>query len=556
MNTQSDPQNELSRVLQKICEIAEKSVDGDYIFRGESRFYGKVVSSLYRQYDYDIEADDFDIEFVQKEILDEARRYTEKTDELEILVELHYHGGVTNLIEFTTDSHIALFFACDGAPSEDGRIILQKRDSVAGYLKQPHEPKQRIIAQKIVFVQPPKGFISPDEVITIPADLKLPMLAHLRKSHGISTEIIHNDLHGFIRNWNMHKSAYTQFHRGKTCRKRADSVQNWGEKLKWYERAIVHYTEALELKPDFFEGYNNRGSVYADAGDFNRAIQDHNMAIKLKPDYASAYNNRGIVYYHIGDFDRAIQDYYKAIELRSDYVSAYNNLGIAYSKQGKYENAIKYYSKAIKLKPDYAEAYSNCGVVYEKKGEYDKAIENHNRAIEFKPDFAGAYYNLGIVYREIGDRDREFQNYTAAIELKPDFADAFGNRGIIYALRGDDDKAIQDYTTAITLNQNHADAYFNRGISYGAKEDYRKAIQDYSCAIDLKSDYVKAYCNRGEAWIHLKEWEKAKADLSFARDSGMDIIASFHNDYESVEDFEQKNDVQLPEDIAAMLMQQ
>ncbi len=454
MNTQSDPQNELSRVLQKICEIAEKSVDGAYIFRGESRFYGKVVSSLYRQYEYDIEADDFDIEFVQKEILDEAKKYTEKTDELEILVELHYHGGVTNLIEFTTDSHIALFFACDGAPSEDGRIILQKRDSVVGYLKQPHEPKQRIIAQKIVFVQPPKGFISPDEVITIPADLKLPVLAHLRKSHGISTEIIHNDLHGFIRNWNMHKSAYTQFHRGKTCRKRADSVQNWNEKLKWYERAIVHYTEALELKPDFPEGYNNRGSVYADAGDFDRAIRDHNTAIKLKPDYASAYNNRGIVYYRIGDFDRAIRDYRKAIELKSNFLEAYNNSGIAYYSKGNFDKAIKDFDRVIELDPNDAKAYSNLGTAYLRKRDFDRAIQSYNIGIKLEPSFAGFY------------------------------------------------------------------------------------------------------SNRGEAWLHLKEWERAKADLIFAKGKDFDIIASFRKSYENVADFEQRNGVQFPEDIKAMLTQQ
>ena len=451
MNTQSDTRSELSRVLQKICEIAEKSVDGDYIFRGESRFYGKVVSSLYRQYEYDIEADDFDIEFVQKEILDEARKYTEQTDELEILVELHYHGGITNLIEFTTDSHIALFFACDGAPSEDGRVILQKRDSVAGYLKQPHGPKQRIITQKIVFVQPPKGFISPDEVITIPADLKLPMLAHLRKSHGISTEIIHNDLHGFIRNWNMHKSAYTQFHRGKTCRKRANSVQNWDEKLKWYERAIVHYTEAVELKPDFPEGYNNRGSVYADAGDFDRAIRDHNTAIKLKPDYASAYNNLGIVYYRIGDFDRAIQDYRKAIELKSDFLEAYNNRGIAYYSKGNFDKAIKDFDTVIELDSNDAKAYSNLGTAYLRKGDFDRVLQNYNMAIKLEPSFAGLY------------------------------------------------------------------------------------------------------SNRGEALLHLREWEKAKADLITAKDMGIDIVDSFHNDYESVEDFEKKNSFQLPEDIKAML---
>ena len=454
MNTQSDPQNELSSVLQKICEIAEKSADGDYIFRGESRAYGKVVSSLYRQYEYDIEADDFEIEFVQKEILDEAKKYTEKTDELEILVELHYHGGVTNLIEFTTDSHIALFFACDGAYSEDGRIILAKRDSVAGCLKQPHEPKKRIIAQKIVFVQPSKGFIDPDEVITIPADLKLPMLEYLRRTHGISTEIIHNDLHGFIRNWNMHKSAYTHFHRGKTCRKKADSVQNWNEKLKWYERAIIHYTEALELKPDFPEGYNNRGAVYADAGDFDRAIRDHNTAIKLKSDYASAYNNRGIVYYSKGDFDRAIQDYRRAIELQPNYVSAYNNLGIAYDDKGDFEKAIQNYNKVIQLKPDLLEGYNNRAVAYRNKGDFDKAIQDHNKVIK------------------------------------------------------------------------------------------------------LRSDYVKGYYIRGKTWLHLKEWKKAKDDLTFAMDKGIDIIISFRNDYRSIENFEQKNRVQLPKDIKALLTQQ
>ena len=488
MNTQPDRPHELSRVLQKICEIAEKSADGDYIFRGESRSYGKVVSSLYRQYEYDIEADDFEIEFVQKEILDEARKYTEKTDELEILVELHYHGGVTNLIEFTTDSHVALFFACDGAPNEDGRVILEKRDSVAGYFKQLHEPKQRVITQKIVLVQPPKGFINPDEVITIPADLKLSMLAYLRKTHGISTETIHNDLHGFIRNWNIHKSAYTQFHKGKTCRKRADSVQNWGEKLKWYERAIVHYTEGLELKPDFAEGYNNRGSVYADAGDFDRAIKDHNTAIELKPDFAEAYNNRGIAYYSKGNFDKAIRDYHRVIELKPDYVSAYNNLGIAYSKQGEYERAIQHYNTVIKLRPDFSEAYNNRGIAYWNKGDLDKAIRDFDTAIELDPNDAKVYSNLGAAYLRKGDFDKAIQNHNIAIKLDPGFAEL--------------------------------------------------------------------YNNRGEAWLPLKQWEKARSDLTFAKNAGVDIIASFHNDYESIEDFEQKNGVQLPEDIAAMLKPQ
>ena len=66
----------------------------------------------------------------------------------------------------------------------------------------------------------------------------------------------------------------------------------------------------------------------------------------------------------------------------------------------------------------------------------------------------------------------------------------------------------------------------------------------------------KCMVARGEAWLHLKEWGKARADLTFARNRDFDIIASFRKQHKNVVDFEQKNNIQLPEDIAAMLKPQ
>ena len=103
------------------------------------------------------------------------------------------------------------------------------------------------------------------------------------------------------------------------------------------------------------------------------------------------------------------------------------------------------------------------------------------------------------------------------------------------------------------LQPNDADAYYNRGVAYAKKGDFDNAIKDYNTAIQLNPDDADAYCNRGEAWLHLQEWEKAKSDLMAAKNMGLDIIDSFHNDYASVEDFEQKTGIQLPEDIAALL---
>ena len=518
MNTQQ--LDELNRVLKKIREIAEKSAEGNYIYRGEPDCYPKVSSTLYRAYGEEIETESFKIDVVQEEILEEARKYTrEAASDLEILTELQHHGGKTNLIDFTADYLIALFFAADGSPDKDGRIILLKKESDSYQVEKPPKTINRVESQKSIFVQNSKGFVAPDDEVIIPKDSKQPMLNYLRKHHDISTETIYNDLHGFITNRSIHESAYTHFHKGLTCQNRGDSAKKREERQEWYEKAVAHYTGALKLKPDFAEAYNNRGIAYNRKVDFDKAIKDFTTAIELKPDYAEAYNNRGVAYGEKDDFDTAIQNYDKAIE----------------------------------LKPDYAEAYNNRGVAYGEKDDFDTAIQNYDKAIEIKPRLAGAYYGRGIAYFEKRDFDKAIQNYDKAIEIKPDYAEAYSNRGVAHVEKRDFDKAIQNYDKAIEINPRLAEAYNNRGVAYVKKRDFDKAIQNYDKAIEIKPDSADAYCNRGEAWMHMSEWDKAKADLTVAKDRGVDIIASFQNDYENVADFEQKNGVQVPADIAEML---
>ena len=83
-------------------------------------------------------------------------------------------------------------------------------------MRKPQNPRNRIIAQKSVFVRPLTGFVEPDDVIVIPAHLKQPILNYLDKHHGISDETIYNDLHGIIRKQDMHQIAYIEFYVGST----------------------------------------------------------------------------------------------------------------------------------------------------------------------------------------------------------------------------------------------------------------------------------------------------------------------------------------------------
>ena len=57
--------------------------------------------------------------------------------------------------------------------------------------------------------------------------------------------------------------------------------------------AIADYDEAIRLRPDFPEAYNNRGAAKRDLGRHGDAIADYDEAIRLRPDFPEAYYNRG-----------------------------------------------------------------------------------------------------------------------------------------------------------------------------------------------------------------------------------------------------------------------
>lgn len=71
MNTpdQSESKNDLRAVFEKIQEIAVKSDDGDYIYRGEPKRYQKVSSSLWRECSKTLDTDQFDIKVIQDQKL-------------------------------------------------------------------------------------------------------------------------------------------------------------------------------------------------------------------------------------------------------------------------------------------------------------------------------------------------------------------------------------------------------------------------------------------------------------------------------------------------------
>ena len=334
-----------------INEIKQKSEDGDHIYRGERQPHDDISSALYREFlkheDINIDIPDFDLTYAQKEMLKIAKNHIgespvgaledfadvmgvnklteinwgmripqaiqwqmhiaetiEEVAEREILTELQHYGGKTNLIDFTTDYLIAIYFACSGHPKEDGRVIIvQKTEEIEDMIIRPQNPRHRVIAQKSVFLHPPKGLIEvPDEnIIIIPETLKEDFLKYLGKYHDISTETIYNDIHGFIRYQDIHQSAYVQFRIGLTLQYRGYNAETPEEKQGEYKKAIRHYNKAIDLKPDLGDAYHNRGECWLHLEKWHKAKEDLTTAKDMGIDIISAFR---VDYENVADFEK------------------------------------------------------------------------------------------------------------------------------------------------------------------------------------------------------------------------------------------------------------
>ncbi len=398
MNTQnqSNRQTELNKILEIIGKIAKMSAGGDYIFRGESQCYKKVTSNLYRKLET-VRMLNLGVEIFQKQELEYAKRYgyTQKTDESKILTEIQHFGGKTNLIDFTTNLHIALFFACEKTHHEDGRVILQdKNGAIKDCIIKPcdSDPKSRVNIQKSIFIRPLEGFIEVDKEVIIPGYLKQPMLNYLKKTEiGISAEIIYPDLHGFVSTQDNRWNVYEEISTGIDYLKSGKETEIPEEKSK-NQKAIQHFTKAIDnatqiqLTQAIVEGHINRGCAYFaeyeldnSAANLENAIADFSKAIELIQEVVNTNTSR-------------------SVELIQKFAEAYNRRGGAYLSKGKSEDAIADLNKAIELNSEFAEAYHNRGVVYFTKRKFILAIRDYTEAVQLKSDDSTVYYDRGVAW--------------------------------------------------------------------------------------------------------------------------------------------------------------
>ena len=140
--------------------------------------------------------------------------------------------------------------------------------------------------------------------------------------------------------------------------------------------------------------WNLIGSSAAQLGQLDEAVLAFQNAISIKPDYADAYNNMGNALKDQGKLEEAIQAYNKAISLKPNFVDPYNNMSIALQELGMLDEALQSCTKALSLKPDYSEAWNN--IYYVITALKTKVANNEELAAFYPKNFRSNYAKIAL----------------------------------------------------------------------------------------------------------------------------------------------------------------
>jgi tetratricopeptide (TPR) repeat protein len=142
----------------------------------------------------------------------------------------------------------------------------------------------------------------------------------------------------------------------------------------------------LQIAPDDFRAYYNRGLARMAEGNYQEAIADYSKAIEIaqvtdsaessSAIYSDIYTDRGIAKFMSTDVSAAIADFSQAIELDRLNARAFFNRGCAHHRQRFLVQAIADFTTSLQLDPHNPDAYMGRAIALHNQGSDREALQD------------------------------------------------------------------------------------------------------------------------------------------------------------------------------------
>jgi tetratricopeptide (TPR) repeat protein len=174
--------------------------------------------------------------------------------------------------------------------------------------------------------------------------------------------------------------------------------------------------------------FYNLAQVFASTGNHAEAIMNYSAAIEMDPNYSEYFNERGSILLAMKRFSEAEADFRRAIDLSPPYPQVWTNLGQCYNLMEAYASAIQAYDNAIDLNPGDSLSWIGRAQAHQRLGHTEAALKDYSMAVGFEPENPLLLSNRAAVLWEIGRLDEALKDLEQATALDPGNAALSQNR--------------------------------------------------------------------------------------------------------------------------------
>ncbi|MEQ8466758.1 tetratricopeptide repeat protein [Coleofasciculus sp. E1-EBD-02] len=270
-----------------------------------------------------------------------------------------------------------------------------------------------------------------------------------------------------------------------------------------HEEAITNYQKAIEFKPDDPYTWYNLGITLADLNRPEEALASYDQVIKLKLDYYQAWINRGNILVKLDCLEEALASYDRALECEPDFTLEFDsefhlawvNRGSVLDDLQRYQEAILSCDKALEIKSDNPSAWNIRGIALYHSNRYEEAITSYDEALRLDPEYGKAWENRnkalrdlnkkGIALTKLGRLEAAIASFDTILQSQSDFDEVWIHRGIVLANLERFEEAIASFDKALTFQPNDANAFYGKASCYAWQNKVDLAIESLQKAINL-----------------------------------------------------------------------
>lgn len=278
-----------------------------------------------------------------------------------------------------------------------------------------------------------------------------------------------------------------------------------------YTDAVINYTKALELDPEYGKAYEARGFCYEKIGKKEDAATDYKRATVFSPKNKLLYYNAGRLFYDIQKFNEAEAMLKVAVERDGDYNEAIELRLKTLLQIKNYNDGLLLAKKWIDNKKT-GIAFFYHAVLLDSLKNYVEAEKEYKNAKYYDSKLIPAYTGLILVLNKINKNDEALNIAEAGLQKEPSSINILHARSIVYGSKGDYLNAINDLSKVIINNQSRMDLFLLRATYYEKLGQYQNAIYDYSKVLTIDTKNIDAYYSRANNYEQLANYKAAIAD--------------------------------------------